>query len=204
MSLEDDDDIIEYVPSYVWERQPDEDWKHFEWFCRWRDSSAKDRRITIFARSIGSTPVTVKKYMELHAWEKRFDAYKLKLAEEKQELDSIEREEMCKRHSLLSMKLQDKLNEAIDNIEAEDLTAKDIVAWLDIAVKVDRLSRGQSTENISEQKKIDVTFTHKEALVKDPKSADMACTLLEQLTLGQKVDENQYARMLEHKNVEQK
>lgn len=193
------DEIVEYTPSYPWERQADEDWKHYEWFCKWRDSIAKERRVTVFSRAVGSTPSTIKRVMEKNAWEKRLTAYKLRLLEEKEELDVVEREEMYKRHSSLSMKLQEKLEEAIDNIDATDLTPKDIVSWLDIAVKVDRLSRGESTQNISEKKNIDVNVSQKQALVKDPASAEMACALLEQLTLGQKVDENQYKLLLEKK-----
>jgi hypothetical protein len=194
------EEIIEYVPSYPWERQKDEDWKHYEWFCKWRDSTPKERRITIFSRAVGSSPVTIKKVMEANVWVKRFEAYKIKLLEEKQELDAVEREDMCMRHSALSIKLQEKLNEAIDNIDAATLSPKDIVSWLDVAVKVERLSKGESTKNIEEKRKVDVTVAGKSNIVDDPQKADMACALLEQLTLGKPIDQNQYNKLLENKN----
>lgn len=194
------DELVEYVPSYPWERQKDEDWKHYEWFCKWRDSMAKDRRITIFSRAVGSSPATVKKVMEKNCWVKRFDAYKLKLLEEKQELDAVEREDMCMRHAALSMKLQEKLNDAIDAIDSATLSPKDIVSWLDVAVKVERLSKGESTKNIEEKRKVDVNVSSRSSIIDDPNKADMACALLEQLTLGKPIDQNQYQKLLENKN----
>lgn len=195
------DDIELYAPA-PWERQSTEEWKEYEWFCKWRDSLPGDRRITTFSRNINSSPATVKKVMERNQWEKRFNLYRQKLQEEKNELDEIDRQEMYKRHASLSLQLQNKLVDAIDNINHEDLSPRDIATWLDIAVKVDRLSKGESTSNVTENKNVSVNVQQQakqtQDTLRDPKAAELACSVLEQLTLGH-TDTGKLKDMLEGK-----
>lgn len=181
------EDLEQYIPS-PWERQPSEEWKEYEWFCKWRDSLPGDRRITTFSRNINSSPSTIKRVMEKNHWDRRFSAYKQKIHEEKQELDEIDRQEMYKRHSSLSLQLQNKLTEAIDSVNPEEMSPRDIATWLDIAVKVDRLSKGESTSNVTENKNVSVNVQQQskqtQDTLRDPKAAELACSVLEQLTLG--------------------
>lgn len=181
------EDLEPYNPA-PWERQPHEEWRDYEWFCKWRSSLPADRRITTFAKAIGSSPSTIKRIMGKNDWEQRFSLYRQKLHEEKLELEEIDRQEMLKRHSSLALQLQHKLEDAIDNMDASRLNPRDIATWLDIAVKVDRLSRGESTSNIAENRKVDVNVQQQvkkaQETLSDAKSAELACSLLEQLALG--------------------
>jgi hypothetical protein len=181
------EDLEPYVPL-PWERQPHEEWRDFEWFCKWRSSLPADRRITNFSKSVGSSPATVKSVMGKNNWEQRFSLYKQKLYEEKQELEELDRQEMLKRHCSLALQLQHKLEDAIENIESTRLNPRDIATWLDIAVKVDRLSRGEATANVAENRKVDVNIQQQakktQETLSDAKSAELACSLLEQLALG--------------------
>ena len=58
---------------------------------------------------------------------------------------------MSARHADYSLQIQEKAIEALNFINPEELKPNDLIKWLDIAVKIERLSRGVSTENIKQE-----------------------------------------------------
>lgn len=190
---------MEYIPS-PWERREDEGWREYDLFCKWREASPQNRRITVFARAIQSTPPTVKKMMLKYDWEQRLSAYLEFLEKERLEVMAIERREMYERHAGLAEKLQKKLSDAIDNIDPTDLSPKDITSWLDVSVKVERLSRGESTENIKLKDTTNRQQTS-DKVISNERTAELACAVLEQLCMGQ-VDPSKLGAILQPRAVD--
>lgn len=54
---------------------------------------------------------------------------------------------MAKRHIAIAMSMQAKAVEALKKIDVSKLNANEIIRLFDTAVKIERLSRGEATEN---------------------------------------------------------
>jgi len=84
--------------------------------------------------------------MEKYNWVKRTKAYddyiekKTRAGKEKAILDMVER------HAKLAMAFQQRIAERIKVIDPSELSPSDMAKWLDIATKLERLSRGEPTE----------------------------------------------------------
>lgn len=61
------------------------------------------------------------------------------------------RKEMATRHAGIAMMAQNKIIQRLQSLRPEDLSPRDCITWLDIAVKVERLSRGESTVNVQQR-----------------------------------------------------
>ena len=57
-----------------------------------------------------------------------------------------ERKSMSERHIKIAMQMQKKALEALQLLPVEDMSSKDITNMMDIAAKLERLSRGEATE----------------------------------------------------------
>ncbi|KYD28563.1 hypothetical protein B4109_3026 [Geobacillus stearothermophilus] len=53
---------------------------------------------------------------------------------------------MAERHAKQAMMFQNKILERMRSLDPRELSPNDLIRWFDIAVKVERLSRGESTE----------------------------------------------------------
>ena len=53
---------------------------------------------------------------------------------------------MVERHAKLAMAFQQRIEERLKKINPEELGPADLVRWLDVATKLERLSRGEPTE----------------------------------------------------------
>ncbi len=49
------------------------------------------------------------------------------------------------------LRIQEKAIEALNLVKPEELKPNDLIKWYDVAVKIERLSRGLSTENINRE-----------------------------------------------------
>lgn len=65
------------------------------------------------------------------------------------------RREMAVRHAGIAMMAQNKIIQRLNSLRPEDLSPRDCITWLDIAVKVERLSRGESTINVQQRIEIE-------------------------------------------------
>ncbi len=131
-----------------WERQPGESAKAFAAFCAYRDMNphlrtqqrvANEKNISL--SSIATWSVTYDWMKRVEAWDDERD--RQAMARYHEELD-----EMHRNHIRISKKVMDKVEEAIDNLEIEMVKPSDIPRLIEVAAKLERLSRGDSGEAV--------------------------------------------------------
>jgi hypothetical protein len=182
-----DNSIVEYTPE-PWSRQLDEGWRDFEYFCAYRDATPGERRMSKIAARLGVDPNTISIISKKNKWKERIELYQEFLDKERREIMALKREVMYERHAALALQLQDKISEAVTQIEPSQLSPSDIAKWLDISVKVDNLAHGTPTEHVKDNKQVNVNVTktnNTAQVILDANSAEKACDLLEQLAFGQ-------------------
>ena len=132
------------VPD-LWERQPDETEKAFAAFVEYRDMGA-DRSHAKVAQKLGKTKGLIDRWGRTHGWAVRIEAWT-------DEQDRQTREEltkgitnMRKNHVDIAKQMLIKSLKALQMIPVEEMSMQDIARAVDIAAKLERLSRGEVTE----------------------------------------------------------
>lgn len=150
--------------SHKWERLPQESSKQFEAFTLYRDLGPNRSIQKVAQERTEGRPHTsrLKEWSFKYEWVERATAYDAHLDEirrsgkedEIRELaaqNSHEIDKMNIRHALEAQLLQNKAIEKLESLNIEDMKPHDIVKFYDTAVKIERLSRGVSTENIKRE-----------------------------------------------------
>lgn len=84
----------------------------------------------------------------------------MELDRQNREAQVAARQEMTDRHIKEAMMLQGKVLERLRTLKPNDLNPSDVAKWFDIAVKIERLARGESTENVNQEVQGQVVHTH--------------------------------------------
>lgn len=135
-----------------WEKLPEETNRQYGAFCIYRDMGI-GRSILKVAHewSAGGHTSKLKEWSSKCHWVERASAYDEHIDEIKRARNEEAIIEMTARHANYSLQIQEKAIEALNLIKPEELKPNDLIKWLDIAVKIERLSRGVSTENIKQE-----------------------------------------------------
>jgi hypothetical protein len=128
----------------AWERQPNETDKAFEAFKVYIDLGTK-RSIAKAGQVLGKCPEVLQRWSTGNHWRARVDAW-----EAEQDADwSQDRKrrirEASERHANLARSATDIIAAALSTADPGALSPGDVARWLDVAVKVERLSLGMST-----------------------------------------------------------
>lgn len=163
---------------YPWERIPGETSREYQKFCAYRDMNSSDkpirkRSLQRLAKELGLSLDHLKKLSTKNDWVSRaaaYDEYLDELAREQNEAEIIK---MRKNHALLASQMITKAAKRLLTMPEEEITAADLVRLVDVGVKIERLSRGESTENrqISGEAKV---IHQGEVTVKNPMSLDLS------------------------------
>lgn len=137
---------------YPWERIPGETSREYQKFCAYRDMNSSDkpirkRSLQRLAKELGLSLDHLKKLSTKNDWVSRaaaYDEYLDELAREQNEAEIIK---MRKNHALLASQMITKAAKRLLTMPEEEITAADLVRLVDVGVKIERLSRGESTEN---------------------------------------------------------
>ena len=147
----------------LWEQQPNEPPVAFARFAFYRDmrypkaqdgADVTDGSIPYEKRSLrrvaahyNVNPRTIMRQCEVGEWVKRCEAYD-------RHVDSVNRAaneaaivKMKSDHALLAQQMIRKATKRLLTIPEDQIGAAELVRMVDVAVKVERLSRGESTEN---------------------------------------------------------
>jgi len=139
--------------KHEWDRQPGESSKAYGHFTRYRDLG-QERSL----RKLAADAKTKSRLRQLQHWSSRwewvercqqYDDYLDQQARVEQEK---ERRDMMRRHAKIAVLGQNAVVKGIEKLLAEiehgkrNPTASDLSRLLDVAVRVERLSRGQPTE----------------------------------------------------------
>lgn len=133
-----------------WERQPGETQRAFEAFVAYRDMGA-DRSLRKVVRKVNKSLTTVGEWSAKHKWVDR-------VAEWDAEQDRIARQEhlaavkeMRKRHADLGKGMLLKAARALNRMKEEDIKPGDVSRMIEVATKLERISRGDVGEVIEER-----------------------------------------------------
>lgn len=128
-----------------YERLEGETKKAFEAFQIYRDMGY-ERSIRKVAQKLGKTQPLMSRWSAQYDWVNRAHSYdeemdRLALLQEEKE-----RKSMVKRHAKQAMLFQEKVIKRMAKLEVDELDPKDMIKWFTEAVKIERLSRGETTE----------------------------------------------------------
>lgn len=159
-----------------WERQPGESAAAFDHFVQYRDMRypkvtrpvmrdgvatgdvtievTMDGTVAYVKRSLrklaaerGLNFRTIARQSERGEWVKRCEAYDAYVDRMNREQQETAIKKMHKEHALLAQQMIRKATRRLLTIPEDDIGAAELVRMVDVAVKVERLSRGESTEN---------------------------------------------------------
>ena len=142
-----------YKPK-PWDRRPEETTKAYEAFCTYRDMGPS-RSLAKVAEKLSKSEQIMKRWSSANDWVKR-------AAKWDDEQDRIEREiaqkeqakairDMRKRHADLATAMLIKSAKALQRIPDDEIKASDISRMVDVASKLERISRGDVGEVVEER-----------------------------------------------------
>lgn len=153
------------TPQYngeMWEQMYGENVQQYEKFCAYRDMRyieplptsdvprldiTKSRSLRNLAKSLSISHKALEPLSAKFRWVERceeYDSYILQLLRAKNEAEIIR---MKEKHATIAAQMLRKATQRLLTIKDKDIEASDIVRLVDVGVKIERLSRGESTEN---------------------------------------------------------
>lgn len=133
--------------AYPWAPQPGETSLGFHYFTSYRDLGAR-RTIAATARALKCTPETLRALSARYSWVDRalaFDAY----------LDARAVEELARgrttmrqEHTDIAVLAREKILARLKTMNPMEMGARDMAAWLDLSVKIERQARGEADKKI--------------------------------------------------------
>jgi len=132
----------------AWERQKNETSKAYGYFVKYRDSLPEQRSMEHLRKNLGIkvSQTRLEQLSSKYNWVARAQAYDDYIERKKRQQNEKKILEMHERHAKIAMMLQNKLIQRMQELNPGELTARDIARWVDVAIKVERLSRGEPTE----------------------------------------------------------
>ncbi|MGN0998659.1 MAG: hypothetical protein ACI4PO_03830 [Faecousia sp.] len=137
-----------------WERQPGETPKPFEAFCVYRDMGL-ERSLSKVAAKLSKSETLMGRWSGQYDWVKRAAAWDdeqervEREAKEKQRLKDIAK--MRERHAGIAVTMLVKAATALQVLPPEEIKAQDISRMVDVASKLERISRGDVGDVIEER-----------------------------------------------------
>lgn len=129
----------------LWERQEGESAQAFQGFAAYRDMGA-DRSLAKVAQKLGKSKALMERWSVRWQWVIRADAWD-------DEMDRLSRRElekgitgMRKNHVNIAKAMLVKALQALQRIPVDEMTPKDVSTMVDVAAKLERISRGEATE----------------------------------------------------------
>lgn len=152
MSKKGTGNTTKYSPTEIpepWERQPQEPAKAFEAFCLYRDMKPKERSVEKVGQKQGKRWTGyMRDWSAKWKWVSRAAEYDSHMDKQARELDRKEREEMSKLHIKAARAMLTKALQGLQAIPPEEMSANDISRMIEVSSKLERLSRGESTESV--------------------------------------------------------
>jgi len=131
-----------------WERQLGEGAKPFEAFKIYRDMGVGKRGIRKVVQELNKSHTLIARWSTEHAWVERVNQYDAHLDKLQLEKEEKERKEMSELHIKTARSMLSKALTGLQAIPANEMKAADITKMIEVATKLERLSRGESTESV--------------------------------------------------------
>ncbi|MCL6442556.1 MAG: hypothetical protein K6T83_03695 [Alicyclobacillus sp.] len=144
-----------------WERQENESRQAFEAFATYRDMGAQ-RSIVKVARELGKSEALISRWSSTHEWVKRAEAYDAEMDRVFLKDQEKARRDMAERQARIAMMFQNKVVDRLRSLDPMELSPAELARWFDVAVKVERLARGESTDKTEVDLSGQVNTKHEE------------------------------------------
>lgn len=140
----------------LWEQQPTDTDQSYSAFCVYRDLGVRRSLVEASRKyyDLGDEPIAgtspklrqMKSWSATHNWVARANAYDLYLDEQAryEQLEAVK--EMRRRHAAVASMALAKAAERLRVASSESLSISDASRLLDLAVKIERLARGEASE----------------------------------------------------------
>lgn len=123
-----------------WERRENESAQAYEAFVAYLNFGA-DRSVRAVGQKLGKSRALLERWSAAYDWVARAKAYDAELQRQAYEEAVKAQKKMAARHIKLAVAMQAKATEALAQIALEDIDAKDIVAMMREATKLERETR---------------------------------------------------------------
>ncbi len=163
----------------VWERQPGESSKAYAVFCVYRDLGP-ERSLEKVVPKLGKRRAkqVLERWSVKYGWVARVHAYDDYIERKKREEKEKAILEMAERHAREAMAIQQKALERLRDIDPSELSPFELIRWIEVAVKIERLSRGEPTEIGQQEVEAQVMSTYEDKLaekaLEDPEAREAA------------------------------
>lgn len=130
-----------------WQRREKETTVAFEAFVCYRDMGA-NRSLAKVAEKLGKSETLMQRWSGQHEWVNRAADFDGHLDEEVVDAQEKARREMAERHAKLAQAALTRVAQRLGDLDPEDLKPGDIARILEVATKLERLSRGEPSEHV--------------------------------------------------------
>jgi len=133
-----------------WDHQPGEGTKAFEAFKTYRDMGPK--RTIMAAVKIMTGKDNTRGRMDVWStqndWVNRVQSYDRWMDQQYTNKLAEEVREMAARHASMAVVFMNKVVQRLQNVDPATLSNDQLLRWFEISSKIERISRGESTENV--------------------------------------------------------
>lgn len=133
-----------------WERQEDETARAWEAFCIYRDMGP-DRSLRKVVQALDKNLTTIGDWSTRYDWVKRVAAWDVEQDRISRQAQMKEIKAMRNRHAGMAKAMIVKAGRALQKIPEEELKASDISRMIEVAAKLERISRGDVGDVIEER-----------------------------------------------------
>lgn len=133
-----------------WEKQKGESRQAFEAFVTYRDMGAYRSGAKV-AERLGKSTQIISRWSSRWNWVERTSAWDNELDRQNREAQIEAIKEMSERHTKQAMLFQQKVLERMRELSVRELSPNDMARWFEVAVKIERLSRGETTEILKQE-----------------------------------------------------
>jgi hypothetical protein len=149
----------------IWERQPGESVQAFEAFRIYRDMGLKRSNHAV-SEQLSKSRQLISRWKAAWKWDERARAYDNALEREAHREAVKDLKDMTSRHIRISVQLQNKALEALQRMNVEDMSPRDIREYIKLATDLERLNRSSAAmENeleAEEESSVDIYMPEKE------------------------------------------
>lgn len=137
-----------------WERQPDETPKPYEAFCIYRDLGINRTRAAV-AEKLSKSESLISRWSSQYQWVNRAAAWDDEQERIEREITQKQQREdikkMRKRHAAIATQMLVKASMALQSLKDDEVKAADISRMVDVASKLERISRGDVGDVVEER-----------------------------------------------------
>ena len=139
---------IRELKEPVYNRQPTESPESWVKFQYYRDIGPQ-RTLKIVAIQYNCSPRSIDHLSAKWRWSDRIEVWELRLDKIRQQTSEDDARSMALRHATLGKMAVEKAEEALVHLDSKEMSVGEATRLMEAGVKVERLSRGESTQNVA-------------------------------------------------------